>query len=498
MAFCFGTDPAIAAFLVAYRFASLLRRIFGEGALLNSFIPNFEHYRGEDPKKAACFFRDTFFSLSSILILLILIVEIGLYSSLQYGNLSEGNVEIIQLTMLMFPSLLFLCLYSLCSGLLQCEKSYFLAGAAPIGLNLVWIAAVWTFKDWKPEQAVIPLSISIVAACLVQWMATFPKTLKFLRRTLSWKEIFEAKLFSKEMRAMLGAISLGIVGVSAVQINNAIDTIFSRYASLEGPAYLNYAIHIQQLPLALFGIAVSSALLPPLSRSIKAGDLKKYSELLHYALTHTLFLLIPCSLAILALGGAGINLVYGHGDFSEAATLSTTLCLWGYGIGLVPMAMALLITPAFFSKKDFWTPTKGSLYSIALNFALNYLFVVSWGWGPASLAVSTSLAGLFNAVYLLKALQGDIGFNLTSSLLQSSWKTALASLTAACAIILVGYFYFEDPSLSILLGKTGGHFVRDFKEQFIQMISMFTIFTITFLASLKALKAHEVLNLIKV
>ena len=40
------------------------------------------------------------------------------------------------------------------------------------------------------------------------------------------------------------------------------DSIFATYASLEGPAYLWYAIRIQQLPIALFGIALASALLP--------------------------------------------------------------------------------------------------------------------------------------------------------------------------------------------------------------------------------------------
>ena len=45
MAYCFGTSYAVAAFLVAFRLANLLRRLFGEGALLNGFIPFFENIR---------------------------------------------------------------------------------------------------------------------------------------------------------------------------------------------------------------------------------------------------------------------------------------------------------------------------------------------------------------------------------------------------------------------------------------------------------------------
>ena len=42
MAFCFGINPAVASFLIAFRLSNLLRRILGEGALLNGFIPFFE------------------------------------------------------------------------------------------------------------------------------------------------------------------------------------------------------------------------------------------------------------------------------------------------------------------------------------------------------------------------------------------------------------------------------------------------------------------------
>ena len=94
---------------------------------------------------------------------------------------------------------------------------------------------------------------------------------------------------------MLSSLSLGLLGVVAAQINTAMDTLFARFASLEGPAYLNYAIHLQQLPLALFGIGIASALLPPLSRAFKSDHFAKYNELLEFALSLAMFIVIPCA-----------------------------------------------------------------------------------------------------------------------------------------------------------------------------------------------------------
>lgn len=56
MAFCFGSDPGVAAFMVAFRFANLLRRLVGEGPLASGFIPYFERMKGESTRQGALFF----------------------------------------------------------------------------------------------------------------------------------------------------------------------------------------------------------------------------------------------------------------------------------------------------------------------------------------------------------------------------------------------------------------------------------------------------------
>lgn len=497
MAYCFGTGPAIAAFIVAFRFANLLRRIFGEGALLTSFIPHFESHRGDEPKRASIFFRDIFFSLVLILGVTIGLIELGLYGWILTAELSSSNSQIIILTMIMLPSLLFMCLYSICSGLLQCEKKYFLSGAAPIAFNIIWIAAVWYFKDLPTEKAMIGLSTAVVFAALLQWLVTFPKTLSFLSHHLSWNEFLRPRLFSPEMRLMLASISLGIIGVSAAQVNGAIDTLFARYSSLEGPAYLNYAIHLQQLPLALFGISISSALLPPLSRAIKSGELDRYKQLLHFAISNTFLFLLPCSMAIFVLGGASVNLIYGHGDFSNQATIQTTYCLWGYGIGLVPMAMSLLLMPAFHAKKDFWTPTVASLLSIGLNIILNSFFIFICEYGSASLAYSTSLSAFFNCAFLFYRLSKKMGIHLFSSMAGASMKALICAGVASVGTLYLGYGLYNDPTISMLVGMGGTEFPRFISEQFVHFTTLFGFYIIVFYISAAILRAKELFYLFR-
>ncbi len=55
MAAAFGTQPAVAAFWMAYRFANLFRRLFGEGGLHIAFVPHLRPYVKKILSKERCF-----------------------------------------------------------------------------------------------------------------------------------------------------------------------------------------------------------------------------------------------------------------------------------------------------------------------------------------------------------------------------------------------------------------------------------------------------------
>lgn len=391
MAFCFGTSPALAAFFLAYRFVYLIRRLFGEGLLHQGFIPHFETKKNEDPRRGALFFRDLFFSLSILLGGLIVVAEIVL---------SFSSSETAKLAMWMLPGIFFICLFGLSTGLLQSERSFFLPSVSPVASNAVWILGVLALRSLPIHQAVVGLSIVLSFAFFVQWGLTLPRIFRFLRQSLSLKEIFSIAPFSPELKSLARPILLGMIGVASTQINSAIDGIFALWADLEGPAYLWYAIRIQQLPLALFGIAISSALLPSLSRAIEEGATARFESLLNFAKRKIFFLIFPCVVGIFVLGLASVNLLFGRGDFGVNAVYETTLCLWCYGIGLLPSAFVQIVAQGFYAKKDYSTPTKGFVSAALLNTGLNALLVFWLDLGAASIALATSASTLFNAYYL--------------------------------------------------------------------------------------------------
>ncbi|MFY7842529.1 MAG: murein biosynthesis integral membrane protein MurJ [Rhabdochlamydiaceae bacterium] len=453
MAYCFGTHPLLASFMVAFRFSHLFRRLFGESALGASFVPHFEKIRKEDPKGGARFFRDLFFSLAVVLIAIVLLLELLLFIIRNNGWGSHDTLEILKLSMSMLPGIVFICLFALNSSLMQCEKKFFLSAISPGVFNIIWISAVFLFHKYDTAKAVSYLANIVSFAYLGQCLATCPSAYKYLKSHLPFKERLVPQLFSHELRVIIKAFAFSVIGIGAVQINGALDTLFARVASLQGPAYLWYAIRIEQLPLALFGIALSTALFPSLTRILQSDKVEEYKELLVFALKRAFFLMCPCMLFLLAGGFSLVNLMYGRGAFGDEQICQTAICLWGYSVSLVPTAFILLMAQAFYARKDYRSPTWASVLSVIFNCMVSFLFVYIFKWGPFSIALATGFAAVFNFWVLMYMLTTKIGSLISPQDLKVFFKIFMSSLITAVLVIWLEKLIFENASLDLLLGK---------------------------------------------
>ncbi|NGX39898.1 MAG: Lipid II flippase MurJ [Chlamydiae bacterium] len=490
MAFYFGTSPALAAFLLAYRFVYLIRRLFGEGLLRQGFIPHYEERKALSERGSALYFRDLFWTFALVLFVVLGLIEGGLFFFGRLGVFSGGGVEIAHLSALILPGLFFICLFGLTSALLQSEKHFFLSSAAPIAFNLVWMAGVIALGSFPTEEAVVGLSLVLVIAFAFQWGVTIPRTWEVLRRNLSLKEIFQLRVFSRSLKSITRPLFLGMIGVASMQVNSAIDSVFARFSSLEGPAYLWYAIRMEQLPLALFGIALSSALLPALSRTVEEKNEEGYQDLVRFGIKRTFTLIFPCVVGIFVLGVCSVNLLFGRGDFSSVAIVETTKCLWGYGLGLLPAALVQILAPAFYAKKDYTTPTKAFIFTAIMNIFFDALFVFGFGWGASSIAIATSGAACFNALYLYRHLRSKSFFS------SSVVKVGTAGLMAGILTLFFGHFGLGDSTVSLFLQK-GVSFASETLVQLSQFLLQAGVFFALFFLFCFWLKAEDV-NLNKI
>jgi putative peptidoglycan lipid II flippase len=395
----------------------------------------------------------------------------------------------------MLPSLLFICLFGLNASLLQCEKSYFVPSVAPVAFNGIWIAAVFYLKDMPAQQAMPWLSLGVVIACLSQWLMTVPQTWKSLKNFLPSSSFWISMRESlSDLRRLSKPLFLGILGVAASQINNAVDSLFARFADPEGPALLWYAIRIQQLPLALFGIAIAGAILPPLSRALKGGRTEEYDHFLQDALSRTWMFMLPLTAALFVMGDTSVQFLYGRGDFGTESVIQTTYCLWAYGIGLLPSALVLILAPASYAQSNYKLLAIASFATMLLNLVLNSLFIMSFGWGAVSVAIATSISAWVNFIVLGWSLSKTGPSVFSPETYKHSITITLATLAAVSGTYQLRIAFQKIPLFADAL------FSSTFIEQFITLSSQglafgfFLLFSFYLLKQAPFLRIKQILN----
>jgi len=492
MASFFGSSSDIAAFMVSFRFANLFRRIFGEGSLQSSFIPHFEKLRAEDRKKSSRFYRDLFFSLFLVLLLFVIASEASL-AICHFFSIENETLQIINLTMIMMPGIVFICLFALSSSVLQCHNRFFLPAAAPIAFNLTWIVFVYFLRHEIPSDAVVMLSVSIVLGFFMQWLMVAFQSFSLAGEDLSIRGWLKPNLFSKELKKLISPIILSIIGIGAIQINSTMDSVFAKIADGRAPAYLWYAIRIEQLPFALFGIAVSSALLPPLARAIKTNMHHNVYKFFNLSLSRSMGLMVSVTMAIFVLGGVSINLLYGRGRFDQISIVNTLKCLWAYGLGLLPATYVLIFSSFFYAKKNYFYPMLGAVFSVVLNLVLNSVFVFVFNLKATGIAFATSISAGFNCLFLYFILKKEKDL-FDACLWRYFVRSLFCSLISAFLVVLVGIYALKDPSQMLLIFQKEYLFNKIFSVQIRDFVVLSSIFFISLFTLSYVFKADEILD----
>ena len=117
------------------------------------------------------------------------------------------------------------------------------------------------------------------------------------------------------------------------------------------------------MPLGVFAVAVSTAVLPSLSEDVTKGDWKSFRNSLSFALRIVNFLTIPAFVGLLILSTPIIEILFQRGEFGGEAARGTAYALYFYALGLVPVAGSRVLVSVFYSLKDTKTPVIIALVS---------------------------------------------------------------------------------------------------------------------------------------
>ena len=443
-----GAGPVADAFFVAFKLPNFLRRLFAEGAFNAAFVPLFAGTLERDGREAAkSFAEDVLTVLLWTLLVLVIAAQIvmpWLMHALAPGFADEpGKLDLtVQLTRLTFPYILLISLVSLLGGVLNSLYRFAAVAATPILLNLCLIGALLGLARWT-ETPGHALAVGVTVGGIVQfvWLIVAAK-----RAGMSLRLRRPPRLTPGVKRLLILAAPAAL-GAGVAQINLVVDIIIASLLPPGSVSYLYYADRVNQLPLGVVGVAVGTALLPLLSRQLRAGETDDAANSLNRAIEMALLLAIPAAVALIVIASPVIAVLFERGAFGVTESDATAGALIAYAAGLPAFVLIKVLAPGYFARQDTRTPVRIAVLCLLVNVALNLALM-----GPLAhvgIALATTLAGWLN-VGLLAAGLARRGFLKPDRRLRRRLPRMIAA-SAGMAVVLWGLALALEMAL-----QTGG------------------------------------------
>jgi putative peptidoglycan lipid II flippase len=446
-----GAGLVAAAFNGAFRLTNFLQNLFGEGVLSASFIPVYANALAREDVDEADRIAGAVGALLGAVV--VVLVSLGIIAAplvvkvIAPGFEGEQRDLTILLTRILFPGAGLFVLGAWCLGVLNSHRKFFISYAAPVVWSVAMIVALFMFGPRRSQLdlAVIVSWASVVGAAL-SLFAQLPMVFHLLG-----KPRFSFDHSFPPVRQAIRNFGPVFASRGVVQVSGFIDiALASSIADVGAVALLANAQTIYLLPVSLFGMSVSAAELPEMSRDTGAGAaaLERLRQRLNAALPRVAFFVVPSAVGFLVLGGAIVGVLLEGGRFTATDSMRTWAILAGSAVGLVASCLGRLYSSTFYALRDTRTPFWFALARVVLTAVLGYLFAFPlpralglepWT-GAAGLTASAGIAGWLEFLLLRRAINARIGVTgIPRSTLARFWGASLVAGGAGWGVMQLAH-----------------------------------------------------------
>ncbi|MDB5325507.1 MAG: hypothetical protein JWM57_1076 [Phycisphaerales bacterium] len=465
------------AFAIAFLVPNLFRKLLGEGALSQAFIPLYaqavrrgQTENGDTPEHFAA---GSVKLLATLLIALTILGEIILAGlMLAYRGGERADVLLmLQFTAIMLPYVVLVCGGAFLSAILQVHKRFGAPAFAPVLLNVVHIVVVFGGAWWlglrghgDPNDP----HINALQTRLAFWLAgavLFAGGLQVMvlmpaLRAAGFRFRLSLPAWTPDTKKML-RLSLPVaMGAAVLQISVALDKGISaglmqgkttsgqvithfdlaghsiRYPMEAGAVvHLNLAQLLYQFPLGIFAIAIATAIYPSLSTAAIAEDRSEFRKVVRQGVLATLWEGIPASVGLILVAEPAVRLLFQHGYITAHDATLITRDTMVYAGGIWAYSMLQVINRAYYALHDAKTPLYASIINIVANVVVEVPLL--WYFGEAAMAIGTLVSFSIQAIVMLWMLDRRVGGLGLSELVWPTVKILLATVVMLFVCIVV-------------------------------------------------------------
>lgn len=421
-----GAGPVADAFLMAFQFINVSRRMLGEGALNTALVPAWMRLRdGSGLAAASAFAGNVLATVSAMLIALAVIA--GVAMPLLMRVLAPGFVgsESLQLAVtdarLMLPYLAFAGPAAVIVSLLNARHRFAITAFSPLLFNvaLILVAVLLLSLHRDSHFAALAMAATVGAAGLLQLAV-----LAILTRR---DDLASPLRISADpgMRDFARKAVPGMIANSGPQLLIIAGAIVAS-TSPSAVSWLYFANRLIELPLGMVGVAIGTVLVPEMTQALSKGDRAAVVNAESRGIELAAALALPAALGLIILSEPIVRVLFEHGAFTAADTSATALALGCLGFGLPAYVLIKALSPAFFARGNTMTPLMATLKGVAVAMVLALIF--GRRFEVAGIAVAVALGAWSNAVSLLRSIAVTFGFSIDAEARRRLPRIGLAAL----------------------------------------------------------------------
>ena len=435
-----GSTVTADAFFVAFRLPNFFRRVLAEGAYSAALIPVFSGVviDSKDDHEAADFVENTMSFLLFVTAGLTIIFYFGMPYIIQvlapgFSSNKEAFDLAVHFGKIIFPYLIFISLVAHFTSIINVHGRFAAGSLAPSILNISFILSLFLLTPQLPSAG-HALSYGVLIGGLFQFLLMYRAVLNFYRPRIKFPKL------TARMKKFFALFMPGVVGSGVIQLNIIIGTIIASFLPTGAISHIYYADRLNQLPLAVFGIAMGIVLLPSLSKAIRKNDHKEIHATQNRSLEFCFLISIPSAVGLYILSKPIIYILFERGAFLSNDTFYTANVLSMFALGLPAYILIKVLVTCFFAREDTKTPLYVSIVSVVTNIILSLILIQSMR--EMGIALSTAISSWVNVFLLYVFLKIRDNITLDSRLINHAIKIIICSIIMGIACYFLNFTFF--------------------------------------------------------
>lgn len=399
----FGASSDLGVFLASFRVPDFLFQIFITGALSTSFIPIFSEFISQNKKEEANRFTSailTYGVMAFLVISLFIIIFSHPLARAVAPGFSNREINLMANLMIIIQiSEVFFIVGTIFSGVLQSFQHFLIPGIASALYNLGIIIGITVLSGFF-HLGIYGATIGVVIGAFFFFVAQLP----LLRGTgFHFQFTLHRDEAVRKIAILMVPRSLTLL---IAQIAITANVFFASFTTSRGLVILELAQTLMLAPVLLFGQSIAQATFPSLS--LKSKEPEEFVSIFVSSLNQIMYLTLPISALLVVLRIPIVRLFFGASRFDWEATVATGLTLALLAISIAAQSAIYLFSRAFFALKDSQTPFFITLFSVLINIALSYYFILFLKLPVYYLGISFTIGNVMSFILLLITLNAKI------------------------------------------------------------------------------------------